>query len=78
MLLTEAPGQLLEHTPAYKAALESGVTIDVTQGYSNLANRGYRAAKSISIAPSPSEAELIAKGMSEVTLPGGEIFVAAP
>jgi hypothetical protein len=56
--------------------LESGATIDVTQGYIDLAGRRYRTAKSVAIAPSPNEAMYVAKGMSDVTLPGGEIFVA--
>lgn len=77
VLMTEIPlpPGVYENLPGYKAALESGVSI--RGGYGSLAEQGYRTTKSVAIAPLPTEAELVARVMSDVTLPGGEIFVAA-
>lgn len=61
-------------TQRYKDLI--GLDVPVTS-VNDLANGGYSTLKSIAIAPSPSDATFFANVMSEITSPGGEIYVAA-
>lgn len=75
VLLTEAPWVVIPEG-TYKRAIKIGADVKPS-GYQDLASQGYRTLKSVAIAPDPGNAQLTAKIMSEVTVPGGEIDVAA-
>jgi RHS repeat-associated protein len=73
VLLTEAPWVRIPEGTS-RRAIKIGAEVKPS-GYQDLASQGYRTLKSVAIAPDPRDAEFVAKTMSEVTVPGGEIYV---